>query len=304
MQERIFWNVTGGRVLGPAPFFVVGIVNATPDSFYDGGRHDAPEAAVAHGRRLLAEGAAVLDVGGESTRPGAEAVCAEREMDRVLPVVRGLAGHIGHGQPPDAAPRAVISVDTFKARVAAAALDAGAAVVNDISACRFDPGLLDVVGQYKPGYVLMHSLGRPGTMQRDPRYADVVHDIVAFFEERLRALTGAGLPEENIVIDPGIGFGKTLEHNLDILRNIEAFGVLGLPLYVGLSNKSMFQQLLGLPVAGRGGATQAAVAVLASRGVRIHRVHDVAATVQTLTVAEALRARRPGPKAPEAPSRD
>jgi dihydropteroate synthase len=304
MQERIFWNVTGGRVLGPAPFFVVGIVNATPDSFYDGGRHDAPEAAVAHGLRLLAEGAMVLDVGGESTRPGAEAVDAEQEMARVLPVIQGLAGHICGSQDLAAGPSAAISVDTFKARVAAAALDAGAAVVNDISACRFEPELLDVLGQYRPGYVLMHSLGRPGTMQQAPRYDNVVHDIIAFFEERLRALTAAGLPEDNIVIDPGIGFGKTLEHNLTILRHIEAFGVLGLPLYVGLSNKSMFQHLLGLPVQERTGATQAAVAVLASRGVRIHRVHDVARTVQTLTVAEALRGPQRKPRPPEVPPRD
>lgn len=297
MQERIFWNVIGGRVLGPAPFFVVGIVNATPDSFFDGGAHDDPASAAAHGRRLLDEGAAVLDVGGESTRPGALAVPASQELARVLPVVRELAAHIAQAQDHAAGPAAVVSVDTFKAEVAAACLEAGAAVVNDISACRFDPALLDVLGQYKPGYVLMHSLGRPDAMQQDPRYANVVHDIIAFFEERLRALTGAGLPEDNIVIDPGIGFGKTLEHNLEILRNIEAFGVLGLPLYVGLSNKSMFQHLLGLPLGERAWPTQAAVAVLASRGVRIHRVHDVARTVQTLTVAEALRNRQgPAPR--------
>ncbi|WP_051445193.1 dihydropteroate synthase [Desulfocurvus vexinensis] len=297
MQERIFWNVIGGRVLGPAPFFVVGIVNVTPDSFFDGGAHDDPTSAAAHGRRLLDEGAAVLDVGGESTRPGAQAVPASQELARVLPVVRELAAHIARTQDLAAGPAAVVSVDTFKAEVAAACLEAGAAVVNDISACRFDPALLDVLGQYKPGYVLMHSLGRPDAMQQDPRYANVVHDIIAFFEERLRALTAAGLPEDNIVIDPGIGFGKTLEHNLEILRNIEAFGVLGLPLYVGLSNKSMFQHLLGLPLGERAWPTQAAVAVLASRGVRIHRVHDVARTVQTLTVAEALRNRQgPAPR--------
>ncbi len=297
MQERIFWNVMGGRVLGPAPFFVVGIVNATPDSFYDGGKHAEAEAAIAHGKRLLAEGAAVLDVGGESTRPGAAQVDAAEEIRRVLPVVHELAAHIERAEPGPGADldlRAAVSVDTTKAAVAAACLDAGAAIVNDISACRFDPGLLEVLGQYQPGYVLMHSLGRPETMQHAPSYKDAVGEIIAFFEERLRALTQAGLPEENIVVDPGIGFGKTLEHNLEILRNIEAFGVLGLPVFVGLSNKSMFQQLLGLPVDERGPATQAATAVLASRGVRIHRVHDVAQTVRTLTVAEALR-RRPAP---------
>lgn len=301
MQERIFWNVIGGRVLGPAPFFVVGIVNVTPDSFFDGGTHDDPASAVAHGRRLLDEGAAVLDVGGESTRPGAHTVPAAQELARVLPVVRELAAHITQTQDLAAGPAAVVSVDTFKAGVAAACLEAGAAVVNDISACRFDPALLDVLGQYKPGYVLMHSLGRPGTMQQAPHYDNVVHDIIAFFEERLRALTAAGVPEDNIAIDPGIGFGKTLEHNLEILRNIEAFGVLGLPLYVGLSNKSMFQHLLGLPLEDRAWPTQAAVAVLASRGVRIHRVHDVARTVQTLAVAEALRNRQGPPPRPGGP---
>lgn len=284
MQDRVLWNITGGRVLGPAPFFVVGIVNVTPDSFYDGGRHSEAESAVAHGKRLLEEGAMVLDVGGESTRPYADKVDEGAELDRVLPVVRGLAGHIeAEGV------EAAVSIDTYKARVAARALDAGAAVINDVSACRYDPELLDVLGQYKPGYVLMHSLGRPEDMQDAPHYDNVVDDIIAFFERQLRTLTAAGLPEDNIVIDPGIGFGKTLEHNLQILSSIEAFGILGLPVYVGLSNKSMFEKLLGLPVSDRKVATQAATAVLASRGIRIHRVHEVAMTMQTLAVAEAMR---------------
>lgn len=284
MQDRVLWNVTGGRVLGPAPFFVVGIVNATPDSFYDGGRHDDPETAVAHGKRLLREGAMILDVGGESTRPYADEVSTEEEIARVEPVVRGLARHIAAE-----GVEAAVSVDTYKADVAARALDAGATIVNDVSACSFDPELKDVLAQYKPGYVLMHSQGKPGGMQDAPRYSNVVDEIIAFFETQIRALTAAGLPEDNIVIDPGIGFGKTLEHNLQILANIEAFGVIGLPVYVGLSNKSMFGTLLGLEVDQRANATQAAVAVLASRGIRIHRVHEVALTMQTLTVAEAMR---------------
>jgi len=284
MQDRVLWNVTGGRVLGPAPFFVVGIVNATPDSFYDGGEHPDPASAVAHGKKLLADGAMILDVGGESTRPYAPEVSAEEELARVVPVIQGLVGHIrAEGV------EAGVSVDTYKARVAAQALQAGAVIVNDVSACAYDPELKDVLAQYKPGYVLMHSSGKPGQMQDAPRYSNVVDEIIAFFETHIRALTAAGLPEDNIVIDPGIGFGKTLEHNLQILANIEAFGVLGLPVYVGLSNKSMFGKLLGLGVHERGAATQAAVAVLASRGIRIHRVHDVAATMQTLTVAEAMR---------------
>lgn len=284
MQDRVLWNVTGGRVLGPAPFFVAGIVNVTPDSFYDGGVHKSVADAISHGARLVEEGALILDVGGESTRPYADKVTLEEELDRVMPVVEGLVSYIG-----DEGGEAAVSVDTYKAPVAAATLEAGASIINDISACRFDPELVDVLGQYKPGYVLMHSLGRPEDMQDAPRYNNVVDDIIAFFEERLRFLSAAGLPEDNVVIDPGIGFGKTLEHNLEILRNIEAFGVLGLPIYVGLSNKSMFQQMLGLEVGKRQGATQAALAVLASRGVRIHRVHEVAKTMQTLTVAEAMR---------------
>lgn len=284
MQDRVLWNVTGGRVLGPAPFFVVGIVNVTPDSFYDGGTHASVADAVAHGARLVEEGALILDVGGESTRPYADKVSLEQELERVLPVVEGLVAYTR-----DEGGEAAVSVDTYKAPVASAAIEAGASIINDVSGCRYDPELLDVLGQHKPGYVLMHSLGRPEDMQDAPRYSNVVDEIIAFFEERLRVLTAAGLPEDNIVIDPGIGFGKTLEHNLEILRNVEAFGVLGLPIYVGLSNKSMFQQLLGLEVGKRKHATQAALAVLASRGVRIHRVHEVAMTMQTLAVAEAMR---------------
>ncbi|MBU1001672.1 MAG: dihydropteroate synthase [Proteobacteria bacterium] len=284
MQDRVLWNLTGGRVLGPAPFFVVGIVNVTPDSFFDGGHHDLALDAVAHGLRLIREGAMVLDVGGESTRPYAKAVSAEQELARVLPVIQGLCSGIrAEGD------EVAVSVDTYKAEVAAAALQAGASIVNDISACQFDPAMIDVLAQYKPGYVLMHSPGRPGRMQDAPRYANVVDEIIAFFEKHIRLLTAAGLPEDNIVIDPGIGFGKTLEHNLQILSSIEAFGTLGLPLFVGLSNKSMFGKLLGLEVDDRKNATQAAIAVLASRGVRVHRVHDVALTMQTLTVAEAMR---------------
>ncbi|BBD06999.1 dihydropteroate synthase [Desulfovibrio ferrophilus] len=226
----------------------------------------------------------VLDVGGESTRPYAEEVSAEDELARVIPVIQGLSAHIrAEGE------EAAVSVDTYKAEVAAKALEAGACIVNDISSCQFDPGMIDVLAQYKPGYVLMHSPGRPGQMQDSPRYDSVVDEIIAFFEKHIRILTAAGLPEDNIVIDPGIGFGKTLEHNLQILASIEAFGVLGLPLFVGLSNKSMFGKLLGLEVGDRKNATQAAIAVLASRGVRVHRVHEVALTMQTLTVAEAMR---------------
>ncbi len=282
MDNMVAWNVRGGRVLGPAPFLVVGVVNVTPDSFYDGGRYFEPRAAAAHARKLLDQGADVLDVGGESSRPFAEPVSRREELDRVLPVIRAAMSLSDNTQ------TVAVSVDTYKAKVAKAALDAGAVIVNDISACRFDPGLMDVISEYKPGYVLMHSLSRPKDMQCAPEYADVISEISAFFEERLHALTKAGLPEGNIVLDPGFGFGKTLAHNLAIFQNIEKFMAFGRPLFIGLSNKSMWGALLGLEAYERQNATQAATAVMAARGVRIHRVHEVGVTVQTLSVVREL----------------
>lgn len=278
------WTVKGGRVLGPAPFFIAGIVNVTPDSFYDGGAHGAAGQAVAHGLTLARQGAHILDVGGESTRPYAETVSAEAEIARVLPVIEGLLAseELSGGSAP------VISVDTTKAVVAVRALDAGAVILNDVSAFSFDPALADVIAQYKPGYVLMHSLGRPGTMQDAPRYADVVDAIMAFFEEKLERLDALGLPRDRIVLDPGIGFGKTLDHNLAILRDIGRFKTFGLPLYMGLSNKSLWQGLLGLPVDRRQNATQAATAIMAAKGVSIHRVHEVESTRQTLTIVHQI----------------
>ncbi|EGB14093.1 dihydropteroate synthase [Pseudodesulfovibrio mercurii] len=279
MMHDTIWTVKGGKVLGPAPFFIAGIVNVTPDSFYDGGTHPDTVTGVAHGLRLAREGAHILDVGGESTRPYGEPVSEAEELARVLPVVEGLIA---------ARTCSVISVDTYKAKVAARCLEAGAAIVNDVSGFRFEPELLDVLVEYKPGYVLMHSLGRPEDMQDEPRYDDVVEDILAFFEERLGVLERAGLPLDRVVLDPGIGFGKKLEHNLAILREIERFNLFGLPVYMGLSNKSLWQGLLGLEVGQRGNATQAATAVLAARGVPIHRVHEVELTRQTLTIAREL----------------
>ncbi|WP_281762581.1 dihydropteroate synthase [Pseudodesulfovibrio nedwellii] len=273
------WTLKGGKVLGPAPFFIAGIVNVTPDSFYDGGTHEDAHSGVAHGLDLARQGAAILDVGGESTRPYADQVSEAEELNRVIPVIRGLA---------EADHESVISVDTYKAKVAASALEAGADIINDVSAFRFEPELLDVVAEYKPGYVLMHSLGRPEDMQDEPRYDDVVGALMAFFEERLTVLDKAGLPMNRVTLDPGIGFGKTLEHNLSILKNIERIMALGFPVFMGLSNKSMWQGLLGLAVGERQNATQVATAVLAAKGVPIHRVHEVALTQQTLTIVREL----------------
>lgn len=289
------WRI-GDRNLVPDPFLVAGIVNVTPDSFYDGGRHDTPDAAVAHGLGLARDGADLVDVGGESTRPGSDPVSFDEELRRVLPVVRELvrafadpvlaAGRDPAGDPNGASVfPPVVAVDTCKAACAAACLDAGAAIVNDVSACAWDPGLLDVLVQFRPGYVLMHSLGRPKTMQDRPAYRDVVEDVLAFFERRLSRLVAAGLPEEHVVLDPGIGFGKLLEHNLALLRALPRFAEFGRPVYLGLSNKALFQGLFGLAPGERGPATLAATALAGARGAHIHRVHDVAAARLGLRLA-------------------
>jgi len=271
------WSVRGGGVIGPAPFLIAGVVNITPDSFYDGGRHYSLESAAHHGLELLSQGAHILDLGGESTRPFSERVEADTEMDRVLPVLQKIL---------EVRPEATISVDTYKASVAARCLEAGACIINDISACRFDPQLLDVLVQYKPGYVLMHTLDRPESMQTDPRYRDVTREILSFFETHLARLVQAGIPESHIVLDPGIGFGKNLEHNLEIMRNMECFHILGRPLYVGLSYKSLWSGLLEVELEGRGMPTQVGTALMAAKQVGIHRVHDVSDSVTTLKIVE------------------
>src|ERR687893_1389017 len=217
-----------------APYEIMGVVNVTPDSFSDGGCHDDGAAAIAHARRLADEGAAILDVGGESTRPGADPVPVAEELRRVVPVVAGIA-QLG--------PR--VSVDTMKLAVAEAAVDAGATYVNDVSAFRHDPDLAGLVADRGLDCCLMHMLGEPRTMQDDPRYDDVVDDVKAFLEERLAAATKAGVPEERIQLDPGIGFGKTLEHNLELLRRLEELTTIGRPLVIGTSRKTFLGRLTG-----------------------------------------------------------
>ncbi|WP_415713048.1 dihydropteroate synthase [Maridesulfovibrio sp.] len=276
MSRNYSWTINGGRVLGPAPFFIAGIVNVTPDSFYDGGKNYDPRQAIEHGRLLAEQGADILDVGGESTRPFADPVSLEDELARVIPVIKELSRD------------SVVSVDTVKSGVARASIEAGAAIVNDVSAFSQDPALLEVVADLKPGYVLMHSQGSPEQMQLSPTYDNVIEDILSFFEKSLEKLIKSGLPESHIVIDPGIGFGKTLEHNLAILRRIDRFMELGFPVYMGLSNKSLWGKLLGLESDERQNATQAATAVLAARGVPIHRVHEVGLTSQTLKIVKEI----------------
>ncbi|HEV3322828.1 MAG TPA: dihydropteroate synthase [Solirubrobacteraceae bacterium] len=275
------------------PFRLMGVVNVTPDSFSDGGLFLDPRAAVAHGLELVEEGAEILDVGGESTRPGAEPVAAEEELRRVLPVVEGLAEAMPAHAPSSARP--TISIDTAKASVARAALEAGATLVNDVTALRGDPEMAGVVAQSGAQCCLMHMLGEPRTMQREPRYGDVVDEVRAFLEQRLAFAVGEGVAEERVLLDPGIGFGKTLEHNLQLLRRLGELAALGRPLVVGTSRKSFLGRILagagaeGEPadVAGRLPGTIATCVLAYERGASVLRVHDVAPVRAALEVAAA-----------------
>jgi dihydropteroate synthase len=256
---------------------LMGVVNVTPDSFSDGGLYLDPEAAIAHGRELAGAGAEILDVGGESTRPGAEPVGAEEELRRVVPVIRGLS---------DLDCR--VSVDTAKAVVAAAALDAGAGIVNDVTALRGDPEMASLCAERGATVVLMHMLGEPRTMQDDPRYDDVVGDVKAFLAERLQAAVAAGIAEERVWLDPGIGFGKTAAHNMELLRRLGELRALGRPLVVGTSRKSFIGRVDGSPADQRLGGTIASSVLAAAEGADVLRVHDVAEARQALTVATAI----------------
>jgi dihydropteroate synthase len=262
------------------PFEIMGVVNVTPDSFSDGGTFDDDAAAIRHARRLVEEGAAIVDVGGESTRPGAAPVPAAEELRRVVPVVEGIAG-LGLGG------RVRISVDTMKLEVARAAVDAGATYVNDVTAFRHEPELAGLVADRGLECCLMHMLGEPRTMQEDPRYDDVVSDVKAFLEERLAAAVAAGVPEERVQLDPGIGFGKTLEHNLELLRRLGEIAAIGRPVVLGTSRKSFIGRITGRDVTGRVHGTVATCVLGYERGARVFRVHDVAAVHDGLAVAAA-----------------
>ncbi|MBP7706220.1 MAG: dihydropteroate synthase [Candidatus Aminicenantes bacterium] len=269
--------------------WLMGIVNVTPDSFADGGRYADPARAVERGLALVAEGADIVDVGGESTRPGSLPVPEAEETARVVPVVAGLRRES----------RALISVDTAKAAVARAALDAGADIVNDISAFRFDPAMAGVVARSGAAAVLMHMKGTPATMQDDPRYDDLVGEIAAFLDDRLRVAEAAGVPRERLVVDPGIGFGKTVDHNLEILRRAADFHALGRPLLLGFSRKAFLGRVLGgLPPEERLEATLAAAVLAVERGAHILRVHDVGPVFRAVRAAEAVLAGGPAGPAP------
>lgn len=259
----------------------MGIVNVTPDSFSDGGQFLDADAAVRHGQELAHEGADILDIGGESTRPGADPVGLEEELRRVVPVIERLS-------PLDAR----ISIDTTKSRVAREAIDAGASIVNDVSALRFDPELAGVVADAGVDLVLMHMLGEPRTMQDDPQYDDVVSDVKAFLEERLAHAVGQGVKEERIWLDPGIGFGKTLDHNLELIARLDELVAIGRPVVFGASRKSFLEKLTGRQVDERLAGTIATTIIAYQHGARVFRVHDVAPNLDALKVAGATVGRR------------
>jgi len=267
----------------------MGIVNVTPDSFYDGGRFADPGRAVEHGLALAGEGADILDIGGESSRPGSEPVSADEELRRVVPVISGLRTRTA----------ALISVDTTKLEVAEAALDAGADIVNDISASGLDPRILVLAARYGAGFVMMHMKGAPKTMQHEPHYDDAVAEIRAFLAGKIAAAQTYGLDTSCIVLDPGIGFGKRLEDNLVLINHLDAFAALDRPLLVGVSRKAFIGRILDAAPDDRLEGTIAAAVVSVVRGAHILRVHDVKAIGRAARVADAIVAGPPGPATAE-----
>ena len=276
------WTACDSVFNFPRPMVVMGVVNTTPDSFSDGGHFLDNDMATDHGLRLADEGAEIIDIGGESTRPGSEPVSVKEEMRRVLPVIERLAKRC----------EAVISIDTQKPAVAKAGLDAGASIVNDIAANRQSTEMWQVVAEARAGYVCMHMQGTPQTMQTEPHYDDVLQEVGDFFSERLTRLAEHGVNSEQVALDPGIGFGKELEHNIKLLSGIHQLIISGRPLLIGASRKSFIGKLLGTPSNERLPASLACAACAAAKGAHIVRVHDVAETVQAVRMAEALSGNR------------
>jgi len=257
---------------------LMGVLNVTPDSFSDGGRYLAADDALAQGLTLVREGAAIVDIGGESTRPGSDPVSAEEEVRRVVPVVEALAGRVG----------VPISVDTMKAEVARRALDAGASFINDVSALRWDDEMVDVIAQAGCPVCLMHMKGEPKTMQDDPTYDDVVDEVLRFLEVRMTFALARGLREDQLMVDPGIGFGKTVEHNLALLRHLDRFTALGRPLILGTSRKRFLGAILGAEPAARTTGTVATTVIGLLAGAHVFRVHDVRPNFEALRVTLAV----------------
>jgi dihydropteroate synthase len=264
---------------GPGPV-VVGILNVTPDSFSDGGVFLDPEAAADHAAAMLDEGAGILDVGGESTRPGSDPVSQEEEIQRVFPVIERILS---------VRPEAMISVDTYRSGTASAALEAGASLVNDVTALRGDSRMASVIQEAACPVILMHMQGEPKTMQKEPHYEDVVREVRDFLAERAEHAVAAGVRPENVIVDPGIGFGKNLEHNLALLRNLDAIVDLGFPVLIGASRKSFIEKITGVQEArDRVSGTVATTVLAYERGASFFRVHDVRANREALAVAEAV----------------
>jgi dihydropteroate synthase len=269
----------------PRPALVMGVVNVTPDSFSDGGKFFDAEAAVAHALKLVADGAEILDIGGESTRPGATPVSEAEELRRVIPVIEKISAQV----------KVPISIDTTKPNVARAALDAGASIVNDVGAATHteDFTMWKIVAENHAGYILMHAQGSPATMQDKPVYRDVVREVSGFFSERLGLMMNeVGLPMEQLILDPGIGFGKTPEHNLSLLTSLKTFARWRRPLLIGVSRKSFLGKLLGVDTENRLPASLACAILTVGDGAQIIRTHDVAETVQAIRMAEIIFARK------------
>ena len=262
----------------PRQPLVMGIVNVTPDSFSDGGQFLAPGAAIHHALELVENGAEIIDVGGESTRPGAVPVDEREELRRILPVLEGLAGRL----------KAPLSIDTMKPAVARAALEAGASIVNDVGANQQDPAMWRLVADSGAAYVCLHMQGTPKTMQANPAYANVVNEVAAFFSEKIARLRDCGVQHEQVILDPGIGFGKSFEHNLQLLGSLGSLGRFGCPLLLGVSRKSFLARLGGATPGPRLPAALACACLAVQAGVQIIRAHDVAETVQAVRTAHAI----------------
>lgn len=256
----------------------MGIINVTPDSFSDGGLFFDPDRAIEYGLKLESEGADIIDIGGESTRPGSIPVSAEDEIKRVIPVIKGLSAHV----------KIPISIDTYKSKVAELAVKAGALIINDVSALRFDQNMINVAKEYNTPVVLMHILGTPHDMQRNPVYRDVVHEVYDFLKERIEYAEKYGMKRDNIILDPGIGFGKRLKDNLSLIKHLDVFSSLRCPVLIGPSRKSFIGEILDVPVEERGYGTAAVTALAITRGANIIRVHDVKAMKQVAKMTDAI----------------
>ena len=278
-MQTVLWKVGGNIIDLTSRALIMGVLNVTPDSFSDGGEFFATEAAVKHGREMVRSGAEIIDVGGESTRPGARPVAPNDEMERVLPVIRQLASSIA----------AAISIDTSKAVVARAALAAGATIINDVTGGRGDPEMFALAAERRAALIIMHMQGTPETMQLDPTYGDVVGEVADFFRQQFAQAVRCGIDPMCIAFDPGIGFGKTVAHNLELLANLPRLQVENRPLVVGVSRKSFLEKIPGLP-SDRASATVAMTSLLRARGAHVLRVHDVLTNANALRTTEALLA--------------